>query len=396
MSRGVGSNIMLLLATSALLSLSMGVSYPFLSEYIYSVTSSPLIAGMVASARSVVCVASLMLGGYLSDLVGRKRPIWIGTFLLGLSQLVYAWASTTFEFLAAALCEGFAYFYFPAFNAMMMDSAESSRLPRLFTLALIADHLPYTASPVLGGFLRDLYGLWGLRVGFLFGGVSMLILALVRQLFLTETLKGSLGPSGAWPSLWRGAVETFRCLDPAVKRLMVLRSLILLNGISMFYYFAVLYAVRYSGVVSFVGWGLITSLSSASYIAAVPLAGVAGRLRPAPLYAFLVFLEASTPLMFLSNLGVMMFVSMALLNLCGALTYAVERTILAQTTGQSIRGRAESLMSISYYISSALGPLIGGYLYSEDPPLMLLLSSALLVAGAPLSYMILKKQPRLG
>ncbi|MBS7628550.1 MFS transporter [Candidatus Bathyarchaeota archaeon] len=148
---GVGSNIMLLLATSALLSLSMGVAYPFLSEYIYSVTSSPLIAGTVASARSVVCVASLMFGGYLSDMVGRKRPIWIGTFLLGLSQLVYALASSTFEFLVAAVCEGFAYFYFPAFNAMIMDSAESGRLPRLFTFALIADHLPYTASPVLGG-----------------------------------------------------------------------------------------------------------------------------------------------------------------------------------------------------------------------------------------------------
>ncbi|MBS7628548.1 MFS transporter [Candidatus Bathyarchaeota archaeon] len=141
---------------------------------------------------------------------------------------------------------------------------------------------------------------------------------------------------------------------------------------------------------------MITSFSSASYIAAVPLAGVAGRLRPAPLYAFLVLLEASTPLMFLFNLDVMMFVSMALLNVCGALTYAVERTILAQTTGQPSRGRAESLMSISYYISSALGPLIGGYLYSEDPRLVLLFSSALLVAGAPLSHIILRRQPRLG
>jgi len=396
MFMGVGSNIRLLLATSALLSLSMGVAYPFLSEYIYSVTSSPLVAGTVASARSVLCVASLMLGGYLSDSVGRKRPICFGTFLLGLSQLVYAWSSTTFEFLAAALCEGLAYFYFPAFNAMMMDSAGSGRLPRLFTLALIADHLPYTASPVLGGFLRDLYGLWGLRVGFIFGGCSMLVLALVRQIFLTETLKKSGGPSWVWPSLWRGVVETFLGLDPAVRRLMVLRSLFLLNGISMFYYFAVLYAVRYSGVVSFSGWGLITSLSSASYLAAVPLARVAGGLRPAPLYAFLILLEASTPIMFLSNLGFMMFVSMALLNICGALTYAVERTILARTTEPPIRGRAESLMSISYYLSSAIGPLIGGYLYSEDPPLVLIFSSALLFSGAPLSHIILRRQPRLG
>ncbi|MGQ9639521.1 MAG: MFS transporter [Candidatus Bathyarchaeia archaeon] len=386
-------NIKLLLATSALLSFSMGVAYPFLSEYIYSVTSSPLIAGTVASSRSIVCVASLMLGGHLSDTIGRKKPIWTGTFLLGISQLVYASAYTTFEFFAAAICEGFAYFYFPAFNAMIMDSAQARRLPRLFTLALIADHLPYTASPVLGGFLRDLYGVWGLRLGFLFGGASMLILALTRQMLLTETLNKPKAPSR--PSVWMSVSYTFKGLNPTVKRLIILRSLILLNGISMFYYFAVLYAVRYAGAVSFSGWGLITSLSSASYIAAIPLTKLAGRLRPAPFYAGLVLIEASTPLIFMSNMSILIFISMALLNVCGALTYAVERTILAQTTEQAGRGKAESLMSASYYLSSASGSLIGGYLYSEYPPLILLISSILLAAGAPLSFIILKREPKL-
>lgn len=393
--RSVDLNVKVLLATSGLLSLSMGVGYPFLSEYVYAVTGSVLLAGAVASMRSVVCVLSLFMGGYLADLAGRKRLIWAGTLLLGLSQILYSSANTPHGFYLAAVCEGVAYFYFPAFNAMIMDSTRGSRI-RVFTLFLIAEHLPYTVSPVLGGYLRDLHGVWGLRLSFNVGGIAILALTAARWMWLSETLQETQAVErGAFLTGWVKSVYSFRHLHPFVKRLVWLRSFLLLNGLSMFNYFAVLYAVRYAGVVSFSEWGLVMALSSASYLAAIPLSKLAEKAKPTPLYSALVFLEATTPLMFLLHAKASLFTSMALLNVCGALTYAIERSLVAHFTGHAMRGKAEGFMSVSYYLGAAIGSLIGGLLYSKNPPLILFSASTLLASGAGLSLIYLRKLPRL-
>ena len=167
------------------------------------------------------------------------------------------------------------------------------------------------------------------------------------------------------------------------------------SGYSMFYYFAVLYAVRYASVVSFSEWGIIMALSSASYLAAVPLTEFAARFRPAPFYTALVLLQALAPLMFLSGTTILIFASMALLNVGGALAYAVERTFVAQATDPTMRGKAESFMNVSFYIGAAIGSSTGGYLYSTHPPLLLLMASIMLAAGAALGFMLFRKMPNL-
>ncbi len=385
------SNVKVLLVSCAFLSLSMGVAYPFLSEYIYSITGCVVVAGIVSSIRSLTCMFFIVLGGFLADSVGRKKPIYVGTFLLGFSQLMYALAEDFPSFILAAVCEGISYFYFPAFNAMIMDSTASNRLVNIFTLALIADHLPYTVAPVLGGFLRDSYGVLGLRFGFIFSGVIMVLIALVRWLFLTETISRIKGFDVKMLfKAYTGIFKDFLGLSFLVRWLVLLRSFVLLFAVSMLYYYAVLYAVRYAGSVSFTGWGLIVAVSSISYLAAPPLANVVSRFKPALPYLFLVFFEGLASLLFLLNTWIAFLASMLLLNICGALTYAIERAAVSRVTEQAMRGRAEGFMNLSFYFGATLGSLIGGYVYSLHPPTLIILTSTLLMVGAFLGFMLLK------
>ena len=249
----------------------------------------------------------------MADSVGRKKPIYVGTFLLGFSQLMYGLAGDFPSFVLAAVCEGVLYFYFPAFNAMIMDSTASNRLVNIFTLALVADHLPYAVAPVLGGFLRDSYGVFGLRFGFVFGGVITVLIALVRWLFLTETVGRVKGFDVRMLfKAYTGIFKDFLGLSFLVRWLVLLRSFVLLFAISMFYYYAVLYAVRYAGSISFTGWGLIVAVSSISYLAALPLANIVSRFKPTLPYLFLVFFEGLASLLFLLNTWIVFLASMLL------------------------------------------------------------------------------------
>ena len=374
----------------------MGIAYPFFSEYVYLITASAPMAGFIASVRGFVCILALFWGGYLADVIGRKGALWIGTLLLGFSQLLYAGAQTSEGLFAAAFCEGIALFYFPAFNAMLMDSAARTQLMRVFTLALVADHLPYTVSPVIGGVLRDSYGVMGLRLGFGFSGCTMLLLGGVRFWLLTETLRRRLMlRAEMFKKALTDVFKSFKLLDPLLERLIFLRGLVLINGITMFYYFAVLYAVRYAGLVSFTGWGLVMSLASASYLLALPLVGFVGRFRSASIYPGLIAIEALVPLMFLTHEVSALFMAMALLNVCTALTYAFERTFVAKSTEPRMRGKAESFMNVSFYLGAAIGSLVGGFVYAQYPPLLLYLASGLLALGAGLGFMMFRRSPKL-
>jgi len=189
-------------------------------------------------------------------------------------------------------------------------------------------------------------------------------------------------------------VKDFLSLNILVRWLVLLRSFVLLFAISMLYYYAALYAVRYAGSVSFTGWGLIVAASSVSYLAALPLANVVSRFKPALPYLFLVFLEGLASLLFLFNTWIAFLASMLLLNVCGALTYAIERAAISRVTEQAMRGRAEGFMNLSFYFGGALGSLVGGYAYSLYPPTIIILTSTLLMVGAFLGFKLLKNLPR--
>jgi len=381
----VKKNVRALLLSAAAISFSMGVAYPYFSEYAYSLTGNPLLAGLISSVRSLTCVFSFLLGGMLADRAGRKAPLVWGTALLGLSLLLYSSARDTPELLLAALLEGTSYLYFPAFNAMIMDSVKGGLL-EVFTLALVVEHLPYSLAPLLGGAMRDAWGVPGLRLAFLAGGAVILTMALVRTLTLSETLRGR---RISWNPL-----RSFLDLHPLLKGLILLRTLLLIVALSMFNFFLVLYTVRELGLMSFTGFGLAVALSSLSYPLAVPLSRRLRGVPPSLLYSHLLLLESLSPLLVLFRSVPCIFLSLALLNLCGSLTYGVERGSVTLLTPPVLRGRAEAFMDLSFYLGSSLGTLAGGYLYSLSPPSVMWASFLLFLLGSPLSYLLLRRWPR--
>jgi len=381
-------NIRILLSSAFVVSLSVGVSYPYLSEYVYSITGSSIIAGIIPFTVSIIGIPLLAVGGYLADTFGRRRIIFFGTILLGFSQLLYSIANDSYWLFAAAFIEGLSYIYFPAFTALIMDSSRTHQFVEVFTLDVIVSHTPYMVSPILGGVLRDLYGVSGLRVGFMLCSIIVLAIALVRLFSLSETMN-TTGDIRDLASSILKIGESLNALNSNIRRLIIIR-VFLACWLSMLFYFTVLYVTRYVRIVSFTEWGLISVSSSVFYILTYPIAKIVKNLKPARTYVFMVLLESLASILIIQNMKYTLLVSMILLNICGALTYAIERAIVAEFTVQSMRGRVESFMNISFYLGSALGYITGGYLYNYNPQYIFLTAAIFLAVGSILINTLLK------
>ncbi|MEM1515200.1 MAG: MFS transporter [Thermoproteota archaeon] len=384
-------NVRILLLTTSIMSLSFGLSYPYLSEYIYGISGSASMIGTIISTRSAVCILALILGGYLGDKLGRKRTTGIGTILLGVAQLIYASALGTQGLFAAAICEGLSAIYFPSFNAIIMDTTAQDHLTRVFTLSFIVEHIPYTLTPVLGGFMRDSYGILGLRWGFVACGVATVIMGLVRVRLLSETISGSgrVNLKILWEA-YRSLPRDFLDIKRKVRQLVLLRSFCLITAISIFYYFAVLYATRYTQALSFTEWGLITAIASFFTLLSLPLSNIIGGSRLIPLYSCLIFIEGLAVAVFIIQIKLTIAISIILLNICGAVTYAIERGVIARETERGVRARAETFMILSYYLGDALGSYIGGIVYALYPPIVFPTAFMLLVIGSIFGFITLK------
>ncbi|MEM1753342.1 MAG: MFS transporter [Candidatus Methanomethylicaceae archaeon] len=381
-------NILTLLITCLFLSLLMGISYPLISEYIYAITNSSIFVGLIFSIKSILGMLFVILGGFLADNIGRKKPIYIGTILMGFSFIIYAISNNILEFIIASFFESFSLFYFPAFNAMIMDSTEKDKLMKIFTISLIFDHLPYSITSILGGFIRDNYGILGLRICFLISGIFIIIIGIIRWKLLLETLieikkinfKMIIKP-------YIEIFNDFKKLNPLIIRIIILRSFILLNAFSIFYSFSLIYAVRYAEILSFTEWGMILAISSFSYLIAIILV----KITKISYYPIIIFFEAISILLFFIEEKISILISLILINILGALTYAIERTILAKTIEQQMRGRAETFMNLSFYIGSFIGSILGGYFYTIYPPLILIIPFIMLILGSIISTIIFRK-----
>ncbi|MDH5806697.1 MAG: MFS transporter [Candidatus Methanomethylicaceae archaeon] len=381
-------NILTLLITCLFLSLLMGISYPLISEYIYAITNSSIFVGLIFSIKSILGMLFVILGGFLADNIGRKKPIYIGTILMGFSFIIYAISNNILEFIIASFFESFSLFYFPAFNAMIMDSTEKDKLMKIFTISLIFDHLPYSITSILGGFIRDNYGILGLRICFLISGIFIIIIGIIRWKLLLETLieikkinfKMIIKP-------YIEIFNDFKKLNPLIIRIIILRSFILLNAFSIFYSFSLIYAVRYAEILSFTEWGMILAISSFSYLIAIILV----KITKISYYPIIIFFEAISILLFFIEEKISILISLILINILGALTYAIERTILAKTIEQQMRGRAETFMNLSFYIGSFIGSILGGYFYTIYPPLILIIPFIMLILGSIIATIIFRK-----
>lgn len=116
-------NIGVMIFTSGLWTVAGSLTGPFFSLYVLALGGSYVDVGIIAAVRAVAGIVPHFFGGYLADVIGRKKLLYGMSYLLCLDQLLFAFTPRyDFLIIIVALDSLWGGLREPAFFALVADS----------------------------------------------------------------------------------------------------------------------------------------------------------------------------------------------------------------------------------------------------------------------------------
>ena len=165
--------------------------------------------GGLVTAYGVGSLVSILVGGVLTDALGRRATLLLSLFGSGGLAIALGFAPSVHVFVPLLLVFGFlAELYRPASSAMISDLLPSRERVTGFAALRVAVNLGFAFGMAFGGFVVD----WSWRVLFVMDGATTALFGATVYFFIHET-KPDAPPSaaaaarpGPEPSLWRDRV----------------------------------------------------------------------------------------------------------------------------------------------------------------------------------------------
>lgn len=180
---------------------------------------SPARAGLVMTSHGVGAIASVLLGGVLTDRLGRRRTLLLSMFGGGALAVAMGFAPTLGWFVPLLVAFGFmADLYRPAASALISDLLPSNERVLGYAAFRVAVNLGFAVGVVAGGVLADVD--W--RFLFVGDGLTTLACAVLLATGIPET-KPEAPPGGATApdvSPWRDGIYLVSVLSSTVFCLM--------------------------------------------------------------------------------------------------------------------------------------------------------------------------------
>ncbi len=183
-------NILAISLTSSLWTLVQMAWNPFWVKYeIDYLGATGTIVGMLSMISTAENLLFQLPGGILADRYGRKKIIIIGTFLRSFSPLICFLAPSWEWIVPAALVNGAASLYMPAFNAIVADSLPEKRRGAGYGAYNTVSNIPMIFSPIIGGYAIEIYGYQqGVKLFLFIQILVSLIMTVTRWYLLKETV----------------------------------------------------------------------------------------------------------------------------------------------------------------------------------------------------------------
>lgn len=207
-------NVLAISATELILSIGCCLWEPLLPLHLrQNLGASVPVIGAIYGPVAVPWMLSGLVGGYVSDRMGRKRVIVSCGLAAGASMLCYSLAATWLELLSFMLLQtAFSGAVRSTSRALVAESTDGERRGVAFSNVQLLSLGGQMIGPGLGGFLARALGF---RPLFLVGGSLMLIGTLVRLLLLSERAGGGGArrprPVGAARGPWPSTSPAWRC-----------------------------------------------------------------------------------------------------------------------------------------------------------------------------------------
>ena len=369
----IRGNVLIIIVTYGINRFVYAMHGPFKSLYFRELGASPLLIGLMSSVGFIILALIRIPGAYIADKHGRKKIMVTFTYGVAFSFLIFAFAPDWRFLVIGTAIYYLSHIYQPALQAIEADSTPREKRGMGYSAIQVLPMIPAIMSPVLGGYMVERMGLeQGMRIAFVFAFLGLLITAILRTLFLKETLEdaeelrlrdlasGFKDSLGSIYEAWKTMPRRFNhyiiiLLFGSVGRL--LRDL-----------FLALYALDVIGVTSF-QWSLIgTAQIAVSIVVGLPVGWVIdkierkralmlGHLLSAPILFFIAGSRGFIPLLFL-------MISSSVAIRVQLTSFTAEQ---ADLIPKEMRGRLMGMMGTIGILWWALVSSVFGFLYQIDP-----------------------------
>jgi len=386
-------NVGVMMISWFLFAISGSLTMPYMSKYMHMLGASDVEIGVVRSLGALAVMVTILPGGVLTDVIGRKRAIVVGTWGISVVQFFYALVQDWRQFAVVYVVDWALHFYQPALTAILLDSLPPEKRGGGMMLTAVLPQIPWLFLPPVGGFLLDSFGLLGMRLSFLLSGAISTAVALLRMKALQETITPrrtvSLRELVDSYAFWRG----FASLSPFMAYVTFLGFTSSLAAVSL-QTFGVLYATNVIGIDN-TSWGVINSAATAVGIlfgfVLMPVVDKAPRVHA--LFSGLLIAAVGYLMLGVWHNVVSLAASAIITGIGFEIATSIRRALVGDYITPENRGRVMGLTLALEYLGSIVGGVTTGYIYAAWPHGAFLFSSVTLFTSAiPLLFQVLAKR----
>ncbi|GER79373.1 MAG: MFS transporter [Anaerolineaceae bacterium] len=365
--------VLLFLFAMILANLGGNMYGPLMSLYVRDLGASVEQIGLFFTLSSIIPLALQILGGYISDVLGRLRAIAIGS-VVGIFTYVALLLAPTWQWLllAMAFAAVTGSLVGPSFDAFIAENSSEENRARTFGVSQALFGIVGVAGPLAGGFLANNYGFKSMLLvaGFLYILATIIRVGMARVAARNSkeahpaklsfsSLKDNLGTM--FGLLAAGGVVTWILITDGVRDISFALSM---NFLTVYMQdFAHLNLTQIGLTNSVFGLMAMMSTIPGGWLAdkAGERVGIAlGFLLVAASLAMLIFLPVGPLWQYAAGWGVAG-------TGVGVLQPAY-MSLISKAVPQKVRGTAFGLFSASVGLVSLPAPMIGGWLWQTVNP----------------------------
>ena len=378
----IRGNILINTVTLAIILVTAAIPYTYYPKYIEGLGGNAYIVGVIGFASYATLAIVQIPGGYLADKHGRRQLTIIMTFAVSTTYFLFAVAPNWQFFLIASILQNLFLVYQPALQALVADSTPPERRGLGFSIINLLHYIS-VPSPIIAGVLAVQFGLLpGMRIAYLVVTVAFIAVAILRTRFketLTNTVEGN-PITEAFKNFPKSISESVKALKTES------HSMLFLFASFAIYHFAwfmcslnlIFYATDVLNMQDLQWAALMTWFSVVNMISALPCGKIIdrfGRKKPLTLAWFL-FIPGL--LGFVYGNIIVTSISLLVLGVTLILANTAYQALMTDFVARNKRGKIIGSTNFFSNILSALGQLLGGFMYEYlSPSLPFLLAAAL-------------------
>ena len=397
---GLRGNALTVSITELIAGMGLFLTMPFWSIYVLSLGASVTMVGLLNTIQGLFTASLMCPIGYLSDRIGRKKPVVIAGFLASLGPLIQFFASDWVQLIPGIVLVSLFQVMMPVRQSIVADSLREEERVTGFATFFAIVMLPSACMPLVSGYVMDQLGLSnGMRLSLLLSGTLCLVASVIRARFLKDDQLNSDSPKKSKSVSLQAALKEM--FEPIV-RIRDLQILILGSCGVMFVFgvmqtYSALYVVDVVGITK-TEWGLISTIVGfVSVLARIPISRLTMRLGNRKAIILSNFGRSAYPIAFansqnsyhlaLSGIGYTFAFNI------GSPAYQV---LITELVPADMRGRAYGVFGMAW---GAIGPLsapVGGALWeTRGPSWAFYVASLAGLVSSILTYIFLRKrEPR--